>query len=361
MAELTRREVLGIGAASLLRLPRSESPAVRPEYERTLSKALVCFPDASGDTDPAALSRFLEAAFQDLRSVLPSYATVHVAARRKPPAGFEDARLVLIDDPAVEIELWAQDIGEPVVLDGRERFLVARRMPASMGPPSKMSADRKRVAEIVFGEESVIEAPFVFEGGNLAFDAGRVLVGTNDISRTIAASGETLSRRQVLDDVAATFGGVEVIEMGKEPPSPLLQHIDQAFVLLEDRAAVACRLEGGGLEKEARQLRYYADQLRDLGYRLSFLDHQASDLERYRSSINVVPFFDRDGGRKRILLPVFPGELSEEATDVDRKALRGKAAAAFDLYRDLGYEPSPLRDVTHALGGNTHCIVNVLS
>jgi len=360
MVELTRREILGMGAASLLRLPRLERHVVRPEYERTLERALVCFPDASGDTDPAALSRFLEVAFQDLRSVLPSYTSLEVAARRE-PRSFEGARLHLVDDPAVEIELWAQDVGESIVIDGRDRFLVARRMPASMGPPSKMSSDRKRVAEIVFGEGAVIEAPFVFEGGNLAFDRSLVLVGRNDVSRTIAASSRTLSRRQVLDDVAGAFGGVEVIEMGKEPQSPRLQHIDQAFVLLEDRAAVACRLEGGGLETEARQLRYYADQLRDLGYRVSFLDHRSSDLTSYRSSVNVVPFFDREAGRKRVLLPVFPGELTEEATVVDRKALRGKAAVAFDLYRDLGYEPSLLRDVTHALGGNTHCIVNVLS
>ncbi len=360
MVEMTRREILGMGAASLLRLPGLERPPVRPEYERTLSRALVCLPDASGDTDPAALARFLEVAFRDLRNVLPSYTTVDIVARREPP-GFEGASLHLVDDPAIEIELWAQDLGESIVLEGRERFLVARRMPNSMGLPRKMSADRKRVAEIVFGAESVIEAPFVFEGGNLAFDRSLVLVGSNDISRTIAASGETLSRRQVLDDVAATFGGIEIVEMGKEAQTPLLQHIDQAFVILENRIAVACRLEGGGLETEARQLRYYADQLRGLGYRVSFIDHQASDLERYRSSVNVVPFFDREAGRKRVLLPVFPGELSEDATVVDRRALRGKAAVAFDLYRELGYEPSPLRDVTHALGGNTHCIVNVLS
>lgn len=347
-----------MGAASFLRLPEPR-PVLRPEYERTLERALVCFPDASGDTDPSALARFLEVAFRDLRNVLPSYSSVLVAARRE-PGGFEGSRLHLVDDPTIEIELWAQDVGESVVVDGRERFLVARRMPASMGPPSKMSADRRRVAEIVFGEESVVEASFVFEGGNLAFDRSLVLVGRNDVSRTIAASGETLSRRQVLDDVAATFGGIEVIEMGTEPQSPLLQHIDQAFVLLEDRAAVACRLEGG-LETEARQLRYTADQLRDLGYRVSFLDHEASDLAGYRSSINVVPFFDREAGRKRVLMPIFPGELKEEATVLDRTALLGKAAAAFDLYRDLGYEPSPLRDVTHPLGGNTHCILNVLS
>jgi hypothetical protein len=266
-----------------------------------------------------------------------------------------------VDDPAVEIELWAQDIGEPVSLDGRERFLVASPMPESMGPASRMSVDRKRLAELVFGRDTVVEAPFVFEGGNLAFDGSRVLVGRNDVSRTIAASGGIRSRRQVLDDVSRTFAGIEVVEMGSEPQSPLLQHLDQSFVLLDDRVAVVCRLEGGGLEKEERQLRHSADQLRGLGYRVSFLDHRASDLESYRSSINVVPFFDREAGRKRVLLPVFPGELREDAAVVDRETLLGKAATAFDLYRDLGYEPSPIRDVTHPLGGNVHCVLNVLS
>lgn len=360
MVDLTRRELFVLGAGSLLRPPERERPSVRPEYERTLERALVLFPDASPDTQPAVLSRFLEAAFGDLRRVLPSYTTLEVAARRELTV-LEGARLHRVEDPGVEIELWAQDVGEPVFVDGRERFLVASPMPESMGPASGMSASRKRVAELVFGGESVLEAPFVFEGGNLAFDRGLVLIGRNDVSRTVAASGDGRSRRQVLDDVAATFGAGEAVELGEEPQSPLLQHIDQAFVLLDGRAAVACRLEGGGLEGEARQLRYYASQLKELGYRVSFLDHEASDLAGYRSSINVVPFFDRVAGRKRILLPVFPGELKDDAKVVDRKALLGKAAEAFDLYRDLGYEPSPLRDVTHPLGGNTHCVLNVLS
>ena len=320
----------------------------------------MCFPDASADTDPETLSRFLEAAYRDLSSALPYYTNVQVAARRD-AGGFRGQQLQLVNDLEVEIELWAQDIGEPVLVDGREGFLVARRMPPGMGPQSKMSKDRMRVAEVVFGEASVVEAPFVFEGGNVAFDRGLVLIGRNDVSRTITASGESRSRSQVLDDVATTFGATEAVEMGEEPPSPLLQHIDQAFVLLEGRAAVACRLEGGGLDEAATQLRFYAGQLRDLGYRVFFLDHEASDLSGYRSSINVVPFFDREAGRKRVLLPVFPGELKEDAKVVDRRALLGKAAVAFDLYRDLGYEPSPVRDVTHALGGNTHCILNVLS
>jgi len=360
MVDLTRREVLGIGAASFFSLSGLERPVVLPEYQRTLSRALVCFPDASRGTDPATLSRFLEAAFRDLRSLLPLYTRIEVAARTQ-PAELESGGLHLVDDPGVEVELWAQDLGEPVLHDGRERFLVASPMPPSMGPASKMSVDRRRVAEIVFGSESVVEAPFVFEGGNLAFDKRLVLVGRNDVSRTVASSRETRSRRQVLDTVAATFGGIEAVEMGNEPQSPLLQHLDQAFVLLDERVAVVCRLEGGGLEREERQLRHVAGQLRDLGYRVSFIDHRASDLEGYRSSVNVVPFYDRVAGRKRVLLPIFPGELREQATVADRKALLGKAARAYDLFLDLGYEPSPLRDVTHPLGGNTHCILNVLS
>ncbi|MGH9336300.1 MAG: hypothetical protein ACRD21_21395, partial [Vicinamibacteria bacterium] len=150
-------------------------------------------------------------------------------------------------------------------------------------------------------------------------------------------------------------------EMGTESQTPLLQHIDQAFVILDGGVAVACRVRDRGLEAESRQLQRYASQLRELGYEVSFLDHGASDLERSRSSVNVVPFVDRSTGKKRVLVPIFPGELQEEAKVVDRAALIGKAARAFDLYRDLGYEPTPLRDVTHALGGNTHCIVNVLS
>jgi hypothetical protein len=283
-----------------------------------------------------------------------------VAARGE-AGSFAARRLHLVADSAVEIELWAQDVGEPLRIGEKEKFVVARAMPPSMGAASKMSRDRKRVAEIVFGEDSVVEAPFVFEGGNLAFDRNRVLIGTNDVSRTRAASGEGRSRSQVLEDVAATFGASEAFEMGDEPQSPLLQHIDQAFVLLADRAAVVCRLEGGGLDAESRQLRRYAGQLKDLGYRVSFLDHAASDLAAYRSSVNVVPFFDRNAERKRVLLPVYPGEVREDARSVDRATLVGKAALAFDLYRDLGYQPTPVRDVTHSLGGNTHCILNVLS
>ena len=175
---------------------------------------MVSYPDASADTDPETLSRFLAAAYRDLSDVLPSYTSLHVATRRD-STGFSGQRLHKVADPTVEIELWAQDVGEPVLVDGEERFLVSKRMPPAMGPASKMSADRTRVAEIVFGADSIVEAPFVFEGGNVAFDRGLALIGRNDVSRTLAAFGDSLSRRQVLEDVPAAFGAEEAVEMGR--------------------------------------------------------------------------------------------------------------------------------------------------
>jgi hypothetical protein len=375
MPSLSRRDFLKLtalagasGTAGASALPR-----VRPEFKRTMERVLICVPADTGSRDES-LPRFLGAAFLDVLGALPSYAGVDVALRKEDrDFGLEltrgrEARVHVVEAPEVEIELWAQDLGEPILRDGRGRFLVSRTMSASLGEPGTMSRNRKRVAEAVFGEDAVDEASFVFEGGNLAFDERqgrtRVLVGYNDVSRSLAAAkalGQNPSRREILDQIATAFGEAEVVEMGNESQSRLLQHIDLSFVILEGGVAVVCRIPGGGLADESRQLARHADQLRELGYRLSVLDHQDSDLERFRSSVNVVPFTDKTNGEKRILLPVFPGEVREDARLVTRDSLRGKAARAFDLYRDLGWQPSPVRDVTHRLGGNTHCILNVLA
>lgn len=361
-------------------------PVVLPEYLRTLEKVLISIPadtmsygaTASHDgLGRGALSKFLDIVFRELLGALPEYSSVDIVARSdrrdfglavRRRAGPREARLHLVDAPGVEIELWAQDLGEPIFLDGRERFLVAETMSSRMGEQSKMSIDRKRVSELVFGEDAVLEADFAFEGGNLAFDArdgaARVFVGYNTVSRTVRArklAGREISRRDVLAEVSATFGGAEVVEVGRETQSLRLQHIDQMFLILHDGVAVVSQLAGKGPGRESGQLRYCADQLRELGYRVFPLDHSAEDLASYRSSVNCVPFVDKTTGEKKILFPVFPGEVDPESRSLSRAALSGKGARAFDLYRELGYEPRPIRDVTHRLGGNTHCILNALA
>lgn len=324
----------------------------------------------------APLSRFLRVVFQDVLEALPSYTTVHVVARSDcrdlgyatlKLAGDRAAQLHVVTAPMVEIDFWAQDLGKSFS-SGQMGFLVGKTMDPSLGRPSQMSADRKLVAEFVFGQDAVVEATFAFEGGNLAFDSRgertTVFVGYNDVARTVAAytaRNRDVTKKRVLDDISRIFGKADVIVIGNEKQSPFLQHIDQSFLLLDGGVAVATRLTDGELATEVRQLRRHADQLRELGYDIVFLDHESTDVTQTRFSINAVPYVDKNAGERRILYPIFPGELSETAPVVTREALRNKGARAFDLYRELGYEPSPIRDVTHRLGGNTHCIVNVLS
>ncbi len=49
---------------------------------------------------------------------------------------------------------------------------------------------------------------------------------------------------------------------------------------------------------------------------------------------------------------MFPGPLG--------LSLAGKALAAYRAYEAAGYVPIPIRDYSHLVGGNTHCITNVL-
>lgn len=399
-AGLTRRELLSLGAAALLpfgqdgpdNLTVAGDPLdppwglVRPEYERTLSRALLVFPSepitpemvlAGRDRRGSVPTAFVTAAFHDIVEALPSYTELKLVARSVQRdaalsllrmAGDRPAELHLVTERGVEVELWAQDLGEPVFRDGKPKFLVSGRIPEVSGPTSKMMRDRRRVAEFLFGRDSVLEAPFVFEGGNLAFDVVdaklRVFVGRNAVQRTIdslADDGRRASRATVHERIRSTFGAAEVVEMGRDRQLPLLQHIDQSFLILGEGLAVAPRPTEDVRREEKRQLEDHAAQLRELGYELLFIDHTGEDIAGWRNSVNAVPFVDRTNGGRRVLFPVFPGEAAGEGERPERTGLRGKAARAFDVYREAGYEPIPVRDLTHVAGGNTHCILNVLA
>jgi hypothetical protein len=70
---------------------------------------------------------------------------------------------------------------------------------------------------------------------------------------------------------------------------------------------------------------------------------------------------DAETGQKKIIFPVFPGEVKVAAQGrLTRDHLTGKALAAYRAYEAAGYLPIPIRDFAHIVGGNTHCIANVL-
>lgn len=113
---------------------------------------------------------------------------------------------------------------------------------------------------------------------------------------------------------------------------------------------------------EQRQIEATRSRLKALGYRTVAIDHTQADVESYRVSTNAVPFVDAETGQKKIIFPVFPGEvkgtLQGRLTIAD---LKGKSLAAYRAYEAAGYLPIPIRDFAHLVGGNTHCITNVLN
>lgn len=355
---------------------------VRPEFERALERVYFSIPDDYSGRDVATPAEpgmrlgLIQHAFSELIGALPAYTRIDIAvsseARRLPAALLGDAagprpmRLHVIDGPDASLDMWAQDIGERIVVNGEDRFLVPMNMAQDTAYNGELSRSRDQVAQNVFGG-AVIEADFVFEGGNLAFDrtpAGlRVFIGYNDVWLTIEnykRLGRTLDVEDVAAIVSSDFGGADVIVVGREQQSPLLFHLDQAFILLGNKVAVVNALVGAESREQA-QLMATRAQLESLGYRTIAIDHTQEQIERYQMSTNAVPFVDRSTGQKTIIFPVFPGEVktttAERLTEAD---LQGKGRAAYRAYEAAGYRPIPIRDYAHVVGGNTHCIANVL-
>ena len=156
-----------------------------------------------------------------------------------------------------------------------------------------------------------------FRGGNLACDAAedglRVFIGFNDIELTLKnyeALGQPISREEVLRRISAQFGGAHVVEMGNETQSDFLRHLDQAFVLFADGNAIVNTTEDDGVPDERRQLERYKAQLRALGYRIHELSNSADEIRGYHNSLNAVPYVDAETGKRKIIFPVFPGEIA---------------------------------------------------
>lgn len=357
---------------TLALLGHEATTIVTPEYARELDRVLVSVPMRL-DADTPALRNELYWLYRELHLALPAYSEMLVAVLPED----RDVTLKLLEEQArsrrttlhvlaresTELDHWAQDLGEPVVLGGERKFLVSMLIEGSSEANRALSRFRVAESRQLFGDD-VIEADFVFEGGNLAFDrddAGLlVLVGHNDVELTLA-SDPSLTRGEVRERISRRFGGARVVEMGVERQSPYIRHLDQAFVLLGSRVAVANTIESTELPAESRQLAHYRRQLEELGYRVEVLVNDAEDIRSFRNSINAVPFTDRTTGRRSILFPVFPGEVKPGHDGrLDYESLSGKARRAFDLYRSLGYEPRAVRDFAFVAGGNTHCVTNVL-
>jgi hypothetical protein len=363
-------------------LPNQPAVQVRPEYERALKRVYLSVPDEyrgpqDAEVDPHRHVQFVRHAYAELIASLPRYTNIDIAVSDRHQAGLVEGlravagvrpfRVHVVDRLHADLDMWAQDLGERVSVGGEDRFLVPMPIEARVPYNGELSQSRQRVARRVFSDR-VVEADFVFEGGNLAFDRDgdrtRVFIGYNDVRLTIEnyqRQGRDLDSDAVGRLVAGNFGGAQVVVMGREQQSPFLFHLDQTFILLGNGLAVVNRIVGPP-SREQRQLEATRTRLEALGYRTIAIDHTQADVEGYRVSTNAVPFVDAETGQKKIIFPVFPGEAKGVAEGpIAPGHLTGKALAAYRVYEAAGYLPIPIRDFAHIVGGNTHCITNVLN
>lgn len=120
-------------------LPAGLRVQVRPEYERALKHVYLSVPDqyqAPRETavDPHRRLQFVQLAYAELITALPGYTKIDIAVSDREKATVVDGlrtvagprpfRVHEIDRLHADLDMWAQDLGERVSVDGEDRFLL---------------------------------------------------------------------------------------------------------------------------------------------------------------------------------------------------------------------------------------------
>ena len=367
-------------------LNRNLNLAVTPEYARQMERLLLTFPSKE-EIEEMGFDEdgYIEQVYRSLLLKIPEYTEIDALLKEKDiekvKSLFQKLKIknrinfLPVKNEQNDLEIWAQDVGEIVKVDGEEKFVVSMDLEKdNLSTEAKNTGRIKdRIAAIseMFGKEHILQADFHYEGGNLTFDETesgglRVFVGYNTIALTqgnYSAKGEKITEREVAEKISKTFGGAEVVVMGNDVQESPFGHIDQSFTILDDKKAVVNQLSAKNVEA-SWQHKYYKKQLEALGYEVITIDNSVKDFANCYASTNAVPFVDKITKEKKIIFPIFPGEISKgnEHVVLSKEKLQGKGLEAYRAYEKAGYVPMPVRDtVTHLSHGNTHCITNVLA
>jgi len=328
----------------------------------------------------------------------------------------ENVETVPLNHSSLFLTQWARDIFVAGT-DGEHRIIIASPYKNARSPE-----EANAIVGFLRGAlpgYTIRVAPFVFEGGNLAFVSsngkrylivGKKVVFDNRVyqQRPWAPGYDDTALRAA---IAKTFQVDSVVVVGrarKPPPARMYfeYHIDMGMAVLKDDRAVVSRLEFG--EREKRQLSHaiettyhvitpFASVPRDslfrkLSSRLTTVAQEYDDyaavldslgLEVYRSPVdwrhvlgsmswtNIIQAGDR------ILMPIYPDSLRGITTEVDNVGGQMRITLdasdlpneAFDahlneankeLYESLGYEVVEVPEYLHYMMGGLHCFVNVV-
>jgi agmatine/peptidylarginine deiminase len=384
-AGLRRKEVRDKSFIENQIIEQAESPnnlEFTPEYERNIDKILISIPQKSErEKHKMPLKQYLFATYGDLVKALPNYSQIKCLVSQEDAAEvkefFEDYEISIeIEPTAVEdygIELWAQDFGEMVEINGERRFIATSSVENERGGESNQRKKNiKRNINKIFGEEKIWETDFQFEGGNIFFDdfdgEKRLFIGFSDIEETVrvkASKGITMTKREVARAISKELGGVKVIVMNNEGQNVNLPHLDQSMVFLSNKKVMVCNYDKPDYIKKMHD--NYTLQLKLQGYEVIPLELKEEDFFNHFTPLNCIPYVDKATGEKKVILNVLEEYVEGDVFYKSKKLLKeedlkGSALKTYQQFKKAGYEPTIVRDfITHFRRGSVHCISNVLS
>lgn len=214
--------------------PVIEGRHIYPDYERTAEDVLLHY-ELFNHLDHAAESarrEFFKDKLREIIAQLPSYARLHIMTKKASRASLDEFlehghyrdNFKKIDIIEVDklIGIWAQDLGEVVLNDGKPTLLVPFRNDYSPGQPTIAASDFLSLMKLREVGVSVEFVPLVFDGGNVWTDhhLGKdlVYVKQEDIAQTMSTYsdvfGISLTIQETFELFRKGFGADEVVVLG---------------------------------------------------------------------------------------------------------------------------------------------------
>lgn len=313
------------------------------------------------------------------------------------------------DDDYMNRGLWAQDIMEVLSTSNGKVIVLPEFFTFPLHylfnlPPSQSSNEFKSFLENQ--GFNIITANEYFEGGNVTYDYFNnkelLFIGDSSFINRNLVYLTSAERSKAVADLHTNFGADLVYVTGQGQDSTHMFHLDQAFLLTGPGEVVLMDLsyakpadfkgleddilELYKLDKEKLLVNEYAgeasfleeyDYLSEKGAVTNILEETKNILDslnklfvnlgykihkypldpwqniHFQSYANSVVFKDKDTGKKKILLPMFPNSKG----NYDFNSKNNKAAQ--DFFKGLGFDVIPVVNPTWFLGGNINCLMTV--
>lgn len=358
-----------------LRDLKAKKIRVTPEYDRTLDTILLTLRDPKR-------AGFFEA----LASKLPAYTKIVVVGPRENGATrwgktlrASLGREVTVVDATESafVDVWAQDVLEPINVDGKQALLLPlyyrylnQELSRSSPKQGRTNVDGLGAALQRKSHGRAYLSPVYFQGGDLAIarhdDEVTLLTSVNPILNTQRYYRQICevekSREEILRLLGDCFGVERVEVIAAEESRILTQHLDQNCCVLPNKKVLVTTIvpddsstrplaPSTEIAFEERRCATIRANLEKLGFSPVQIEVTRAQLSAGQIAVNGIPFVHRDTGQRTFLLPTWSNMSAYETKLQARNVSRIRA---------LGIQVVPVEEEFFRGGGNLHCAVNAL-